>query len=67
VIAPQANAGFVANMEGVLQVYQRPHDPQRPMVCLDETSKQMIVETRAPVRVRPAARHRALSHCSRGC
>jgi len=44
VIAPQANAGFVANMEDVLGVTQRPHDPQRPLVCLDETTKQMIAE-----------------------
>jgi hypothetical protein len=59
VIAPQANAGFVANMEDVLEVYQRPHDPQRPVVCLDETSKQMIVETRAPI---PAAPGRKARH-----
>ena len=44
-IAPDASAAFVANMEDVLEVYQRPHDPERPVVCLDETSKQLIVET----------------------
>ena len=55
-IAPQASAGFVANMEDVLEVYQRPHDPLRPVVCLDETSKQMIKETRAPFSPRPDAR-----------
>ena len=44
VIPPDANAAFVAAMEDVLEVYQRPHDPQRPLVCLDETSKQLIVE-----------------------
>ena len=57
-IAPQANAGFVANMEDVLEVYQRPHDPQRPLVCLDETSKQMIVETRAPIPAAPGRKAR---------
>jgi len=59
VIAPEANAAFVANMEDVLEVYQRPHDPQRPVVCLDETSKQMIKETRAPIPAKPGrkARH----------
>ena len=58
-IAPQASAGFVANMEDVLEVYQRPHDPLRPVVCLDETSKQMIKETRAPILAAPGrkARH----------
>ncbi|MGO9420726.1 MAG: hypothetical protein ACLP25_15825, partial [Roseiarcus sp.] len=52
-IPPEANAEFVAAMEDVLEVYSRPHDPERPIVCLDETSKQGIVETRAPVPVAP--------------
>jgi hypothetical protein len=55
VIAPEANAAFVAAMEDVLEVYQRPRDPERPVVCLDETSKQLIAETRAPIPVRPGA------------
>ena len=36
-------------MEDVLEVYQRPHDPDRPVVCLDETTKQLIKETRLPI------------------
>jgi hypothetical protein len=40
-------------MEDVLEVYQRPRDPERPVVCLDETSKQLIVETRAPIPASP--------------
>jgi hypothetical protein len=36
-------------MEEVLAVYTRPHDPDRPLVCLDESSKQLIKETRVPV------------------
>ena len=58
-IPPDANAAFVATMEDVLEVYQRPHDPQRPLVCLDETSKQLIIETRAPISAKPGqpARH----------
>ena len=52
-IPPDANAAFVATMEDVLEVYQRPHDPQRPLVCLDETSKQLIIETRAPIPAKP--------------
>ena len=39
-------------MEDVLDVYQRPYNPRRPQVCLDEASKQLIGETR---RVIPAA------------
>jgi len=59
VIPPAANAAFVAAMEDVLEVYTRPHDPARPLVCLDETSKQLVAETRAPVPMRPGrpARH----------
>ena len=58
-IAPQANAAFVANMEDVLEVYQRPHDPQRPVVCVDETTKPLIAETRASM---PAAPGRKARH-----
>jgi DDE superfamily endonuclease len=59
VIPPDANAAFVATMEDVLEVYQRPHNPQRPLVCLDETSKQLIIDTRAPIPAKPGqpARH----------
>jgi len=35
-------------MEDVLDVYARPYDPLLPVVCIDETNKQMIVETRIP-------------------
>ena len=59
VIPPEANAAFVAGMEDVLEVCHRPHDPKRPVVCLDETSKQLISETRVPIPARPGrpARH----------
>ena len=35
-------------MEDVLEIYQRPYDPLRPVVCIDETNKQLIKETRIP-------------------
>jgi hypothetical protein len=41
-------------MEDVLEVYHRPHDPRRPVVCLDECSKQLIGEVRTPVPPCPA-------------
>jgi hypothetical protein len=53
VIPPKANGAFVAAMEDVLEVYHRPHDPGRPLVCLDETSKQLVAETRQPLPIRP--------------
>src|SRR3990172_7728276 len=40
-------------MEDVLAVYTRPHDPDRPLVCVDETSKQLIAETREPIPMKP--------------
>jgi len=40
-------------MEDILEVYQRPYDPRRPVVCLDETSKQLLAETRVPIAAKP--------------
>jgi hypothetical protein len=45
-------------MEDVLEVYQRPRDRERPLVCLDETSKQLIAETRAPIAMKPGRKAR---------
>ncbi len=45
-IPPQANADFVYHMEDVLEVYQRPADPKRPLVCFDESPEQLVTETR---------------------
>jgi len=36
-------------MEDVLEVYQRPRDPQKPLVCLDEASKQLLADTHEPI------------------
>jgi hypothetical protein len=46
-------------MEDVLDVYQRPYDPQHPQVCMDETCKQLLAEPRAPLPPEPgqAERH----------
>jgi hypothetical protein len=49
VIPPDANAAFVYHMEDILEVYTRPLDPQRPLVCLDELPKQLIGEVRPPL------------------
>src|SRR5258706_10099081 len=59
IIPPKANSAFVAAMEDVLAVYTRPRDPDYPLVCLDESSKQLIAETRVPVPMKPGrpARH----------
>ena len=52
-IPPRGSAAFVARMEDVLEVYARPYDPRRPVVCMDETNKQLIGEVREPLPVEP--------------
>ena len=46
-------------MEDVLDVYTRPHDPELPLVCLDETSKQLVAETRTPIPMKEGCPERA--------
>jgi len=53
VIPPDGDAEFVCAMEDVLEVYHRDFDPKRPVVCMDETSKQLVSETRVPVSAAP--------------
>jgi hypothetical protein len=52
-IPPQQDAAFVAQMEQVLEVYKRPYDPRRPVVCMDEQSKQLISEVIQPLPLAP--------------
>lgn len=52
-IPPKQSGEFVYHMEDVLEVYHRPYDPKRPVVCLDETFKQLIGETRQPLPPKP--------------
>ena len=55
---PHVDAAFVASMEDVLALYAEPPDPRRPVVCFDETPRQLIGETRVPVQARPGKRAR---------
>jgi hypothetical protein len=52
-IAPKEDAAFVARMEDILDVYARPLDPARPLVCFDEGTKELHGEVRAPLPVIP--------------
>lgn len=52
VIPPEQNAAFVCQMEAVLDVYKRPYDPKKPVVCLDESPKQLVSETRKPINLK---------------
>ena len=48
VIPPKNDAEFVANMEEVLETYEKPYNPVHPVVCMDEQPVQLIKETREP-------------------
>jgi hypothetical protein len=54
-IPPKQSAEFVCHREEVLAVYHRPYDAQRPVVCLDETFRQLVGEVREPLPARPGA------------
>ena len=58
-IPPDCNANFVAQMELVLDVYKRPYDSRFPVICMDESPRQLIDEVKRPVPARPGqpARH----------
>lgn len=52
-ISPKHNAEFVACMEDVLDIYERPYDPRFPVVCMDEQPIQLIGETRQLLPIEP--------------
>jgi hypothetical protein len=56
VIPPEANSEFVANMEEVLETYERPYDASFPIVCMDEQPVQLLKETRKSI---PASKKHA--------
>jgi hypothetical protein len=45
-------------MEDVLEVYTQPYDPNRPQICMDETNKQLLAETREPIPAQPGQAQR---------
>jgi transposase len=53
VIPPGQSGEFVARMEDVLEVYHRPYDEKRPLICLDELPVQLVGETRVPLPAAP--------------
>jgi hypothetical protein len=50
---PKASARYVAKMEDVLEVYQRPYDARRPQVCLDEIAKVLHSTPRGDIPMQP--------------
>ncbi|NDV97518.1 IS630 family transposase, partial [Dysgonomonas sp. 521] len=55
IIPPLQNGDFVSCMERVLDVYKEAYDPLRPVVCMDESPKQLIKETRLPLGRKPGS------------
>jgi len=52
-IPPQQNAAFVAHMEAVLDLYQRPYNPLEPVLCMDESLKELQQAIYFPLQTRP--------------
>ena len=52
-IPPRKSAAFVWRMEEVLDLYEEPYDPFRPVVCFDERPCQLLAEVREPLPMRP--------------
>jgi transposase len=50
---PKVDAEFVARMEDVLDLYAEKPDEMHPVVCFDETPRQLIGEARVPVAAKP--------------
>jgi hypothetical protein len=57
VITPENSAAFVCKMEDVLDLYHEPYDNKRPVVCFDESNKELHEQLRDPL---PAVRERSL-------
>ena len=49
VIPPESDAECVANMEEVLETYEKPYNPQVPVLCMDEQPVQLLKETWVPI------------------
>ena len=50
---PKVTPEFLQRMDDVLEVYERPYNPKKPVVCIDEKSKQLLKETRMPINTKP--------------
>jgi hypothetical protein len=66
VIPPRKSAAFVWRMERVLDLYEEPYDPKRPVVCFDERPCQLIRDVRDPLPMKPGQLERFDSEYERG-
>jgi hypothetical protein len=65
VIPPEHNAQFVWRMEEILDLYEEPYDPKRPVVCFDERPCQLLAEVREPLPHKPGKPKRVDSEYER--
>lgn len=65
-IPPEQSGAFVWRMEDILAVYTRPADPRRPVICMDEVSKQVLREVRPSLPPRPGQVRREDAEYARG-
>ncbi len=65
-IPPKESAAFVWRMEEVLDLYEEPYDPERPVVCFDERPCQLLAEVRGPLPVEPGRPERRDHEYERG-
>ena len=65
-IPPKESAAFVWRMEEVLDLYEEPYDPERPVVCFDERPCQLLAEVREPLPVEPGRPERRDHEYERG-
>ena len=61
---PKVGGEFVAAMEDVLDLYAEPYDPQRPVVCFDETSTQLLADIRETLPAKPGRPRRETTNTS---
>ena len=65
-ILPRKSAAFVWRMEEVLDLYEEPYDPKRPLVCFDGRPCQLIGDVRDPLPTKPGRVERFDSEYERG-
>ena len=64
-IPPEHNAHFVWRMEEILDLYEEPYDPNRPVVCFDERPCQLLAEVRESLPLKPGKPKRVDSEYER--
>ncbi len=65
-IPPRKSAAFVWRMEEILDLYEEPYDPSRPLICFDERPCQLIGDVRDPLPMKPGCIENASTRSTSG-